>query len=198
VLDPEPALSVILLDLARWIARETLSPLHKCVQMMLPPGLRPQAYQMLTPLVAAVPAGLPAPAEALLAHLISRGPLKNSQVKTALKTVDLRRARRYLQRRGFITVERLLRMPRVNPRTIRLVRLSAPRENWETGLTRLRRLDLYMAVLEFLEREGKPVELDVVYAETDARVNHINTLEKRDLVSYSRKEIIRDPLGDSV
>ena len=69
-------------------------------------------------------------------------------------------------------------MPRINPRTVRLVELRAPRENWESGLTRLRRLDLYTAVLEFLEREGKPVELDVVYAETDAQLNHINTLGK--------------------
>lgn len=198
VLDPEPALRVTLLELSRWIARETLSPLHKCVQMMLPPGLRPQAYQLVTPLVNAVPSGLPAPAEALLKYLISRGPLKNSQIKTALKTVDLRRARRYLQGRGFISVERLLRMPRINPRTIRLVELREPRENWETGLTRLRRIDLYMAILEFLEREGKPVELDVVYAETDAQVNHINMLEKRGLIAFSRKEMIRDPLGDSV
>ena len=198
VLDPEPALSVLHLELARWVARETLSPLHKCVQMMLPPGLRPQAYQLLTPLVNVVPSGIPAAAEKLLTMLISRGPLKNSQVKRALETVDLRRARRYLQRRGLIAVDRLLRMPRVNPRTIRMVRLRAPRANWEGGLTRLRRLDLYLAVLEFLEREGKPVELDVVYAVTGAQVNHINMLEKRGLVSFSRKEMIRDPLGDRV
>ena len=100
VLDPEPALSVVHLELARWIARETLSPLHKCVQMMLPPGLRPQAYQLVTPLVNAVPPGLPAPAETLLRYLIKRGPLKNSQLKSALKTIDLRRARRFLQGRG--------------------------------------------------------------------------------------------------
>jgi primosomal protein N' (replication factor Y) len=198
VLDPEPALSVMHINLARWIARETLSPLHKCVQMMLPPGLRPQAYQLLIPLVSAVPAGLPAAAETLLAYLIERGPRKNSQVKRALKTVDLRRARRYLQGRGFISVERLLRMPRINPRTEQLVRLSVPRENWEGKLTRLRRLDLYRAILEFLEREGKPVELDVVAAETGAPVNYVKTLEKRGLVSSSLKEIIRDPLSESV
>ncbi len=198
VLDPKPALRGALLELARWIARETLSPLHKCVQMMLPPGLRPQAYQLVTPQVNAVPPGLPAPAETLLRYLIKRGPLKNSQLKSALKTIDLPRARRYLQGRGYISVERLLRMPRINPRTVRLVELRAPRENWETGLTRLRRLDLYTAVLEFLEREGKPVELDVVYAETDAQLNHINTLEKRGLIAFSRKEITRDPLADSV
>ena len=198
VLDPDPALSVLHLDLARWIARETLSPLHKCVQMMLPPGLRPAAYQLLTPLVKVVPEGLPAPAEALLTYLISRGPLRYSQLRTALKTVDLRRARRFLKGRSLISVERLLRMPRVKPRTVRLVELSTVRENWVNGLTRLRRLDLYMAILEFLEREGKPVLLDVVYAETGAQLNHINTLEKRGLISFSRREILRDPLGDKI
>lgn len=198
VLDPEPALSERHLALARWMARETLAPLHKCVQMMLPPGLRPKAYQMLTPLVNVVPSGLPIPAEKVLSYLIARGPLKNVQVRRALPNVDLRRVRRFLESRGLIVVERSLTMPRVNPRTIRMVRLVTSRKDWDEGLIRLRRLDLYLTVLEFLEREGKPVEVSVVYAETGAQVNHLSTLEKRGLISFSQKEVIRDPLGDRI
>ncbi|MDF1513743.1 MAG: primosomal protein N', partial [Anaerolineae bacterium] len=81
---------------------------------------------------------------------------------------------------------------------VRMVRLNAPREDWQQGMVRLRRLDLYMAVLEFLERENQAVELEVVYAVTGAKINHINTLEKRKLVTYSRKEVIRDPLGNHI
>ncbi len=40
VLMPEPVLSTPLRALARWMARETLAPLHECVQTMLPPGMR--------------------------------------------------------------------------------------------------------------------------------------------------------------
>ena len=61
VMEPEPTLSESLLALARWMSLETLSPLHKCVEAMLPPGLRPQAYLLLTALVKHVPQELADP-----------------------------------------------------------------------------------------------------------------------------------------
>ena len=66
VLDPEPVLDETRRKLAQWIARETLAPLHKCVQTMLPPGMRPKAYLRLTPLVTQLPPDLPDPAADLL------------------------------------------------------------------------------------------------------------------------------------
>ena len=198
VLDPEPVLRETLLDLAHWMARETLAPLHKCVQTMLPPGMRPKAYLRLTPLVFTAPAGLPPAAEALLRLLIERGPLRGSQIAAAFKGGEWRQARYMLQKQGYIKSERLLRMPRVQPKIVRMVRLVAPRESWEAGLAGLHRLDLYPAVLGFLEGEGQPVTVDVVYAETGAQAAHLKVLERRGLVSFSREEVFRDPLADMV
>lgn len=198
VLDPQPALSAKLLDLARWMSRETLTPLHKCIQTMLPPGLRPRVYLRLTAQVSTVPEKLPAPAEALLALLIQRGTQTSAQVKQALKGVDLRRARYYLKKRKLIKVERLLRMSAVRPKTIQKIRLIVPRPLWDDKLRGLRRLDLYRRVLEFLDREAQPVELSVVYAETGAQIGHLKTLDKRDLVAFSREEVLRDPLSEMI
>ncbi|MCU0521447.1 MAG: hypothetical protein MUF84_12230, partial [Anaerolineae bacterium] len=58
VLDPEPVLNDRMMRLAHWLARETLAPLHRCIQPMLPPGMRPQVYLRLIPRVSQVPAGL--------------------------------------------------------------------------------------------------------------------------------------------
>lgn len=198
VLDPEPTLSADLLDLARWMARETLAPLHKCVQTMLPPGLRPRVYLRLTAQVTAVPEKLPAPAEALLDLLIRRGTLTSAQVKQALKSVDVRRARYYLKKRGLIKVERLLRMAAVRPKTVRLVRLVAPRPQWDAKMRGLRRRDLYRSVLELLVNETQPLELSVVYAETGAQAAHLKTLEKRGLIAFSQQEVLRDPLAEMI
>jgi primosomal protein N' (replication factor Y) (superfamily II helicase) len=194
VLDPEPALGALLLDLAHWISRETLTPLHLCVQQMLPPGLRPQAYLKLTPKVTQVPADLPKPAARLLELLLERGPLTSPQLLTALKGVDIRRARITLKRKGVITVERLLRMPRVSPKTVPMVQLAVDRAGWDEGLAGLQRTPLYRAVLEFLEEEGDLVEVSVVRAETGAGSYHVGKLEERGLITTSRQEVIRDPL----
>ncbi|MGC9349250.1 MAG: replication restart helicase PriA, partial [Anaerolineae bacterium] len=198
VLDPEPAVTETLLRLARWMARETLAPLHKCIEVMLPPGMKPKAYLLLTPLVHQVPEDLPAPAASLLRLLVERGQLRSTQIQRALKGVDWRRARYYLKRRGLIEVERRLRLPRVRPRTIRMVRLVAPRSEWAAKLSGLRLTDLYRSILDFLAQEGEPVEASVVRAETGAETYHLRTLEERGAVAFHREEVIRDPVGETV
>ncbi len=198
VLDPEPALRETLLDLARWMAQETLAPLHLCVQTMLPPGLRPAATLRLTALVQAAPAELPGPAEKVLKLLITRGSLKESEVKSALKGVDIARARRALKQRGLIKVERLLYMPRILPQVMQLAQVSAPRAAWDDGLKGLRRVDLYLRILAFLATEGTPTPLSVIYAETGAEVQHLKMLESRGLIAFSQTEVVRDPLADMI
>ncbi|NBD35420.1 MAG: DEAD/DEAH box helicase, partial [Chloroflexi bacterium] len=198
VLDPEPVLDETRRTLAQWIARETLAPLHKCVQTMLPPGMRPKAYLRLTPLVTQLPPDLPDSAAALLRLLLRRGPLRSSQIARALTEIDWHAARRTLQRRDLIKVERRLRLPHVRPKTVRKARLIAPPAQWEQKMSGLRRTQLYRAILSFLEEEGGPVELDVICAETGAQSYHLKMLDQRELISFSREEIVRDPLADLI
>ena len=198
ILEPESTLSESLLDLARWMSQETLAPLHKCVETMLPPGLRPQAYLLLTPLVSHVPPDLASPAEHVLRLLIRRGPLKHTQIKASLKGVNVRRGRQLLKRAGFIKVERRMRLPRISPQMVRMVRLTAPRAHWQQGLKGVRRMDLYHRILNFLESEEAPVQVTVVYAETGAQLHHLKMLEGRSLVAFSQEEAMRDPLADLI
>lgn len=198
VLDPESVLSPTLLQLAEWMARETLAPLHKCAELMLPPGMRPRAYLRLTPLLGHVPPDLPQAAASLLELLLDRGALTSSQISRALKHLDLRRARYYLQSKGFIKVERLLRLPQASTKTVPTVQLAVPRSQWEAALSGLRLLDSYMAVLAFLEGESAPVDFSVVRAETGVDTYHIRMLEDRGLVTTGREIVIRDPLSDMI
>ncbi|MFN2109399.1 MAG: primosomal protein N' [Anaerolineae bacterium] len=198
ILYPDPVLDVDMLDLAQWISHETLAPLHQCVKTMLPPGLRATVYLRLSAQVAAVPSDLPEPAAQLLQTLIQRGALTSAQVKRALKGVDVRRARRYLQKRDLIEVERLLRLNIVQPKVNRLARLVVPRAQWETGLDGLRDLTLYRRILDFLEGEAQPVEVDVVYAETGAKYYHLKMLVGRGLIAFSHEEVLRDPLAEMI
>lgn len=198
VLDPTPVLSEQMLKLAEWMAREFMAPFHRCVQAMLPPEMRPRAYLRLTPLVMQVPSGLEDAEASLLHLLITQGPQTDAQVRRKLRQVDVRHVRHVLQQKGYIRVERLLRLPRTRPKLVPLVRLVAPREQWAQGLTKLRRTELYTEVLEFLEREAKPVEMTVVRAETGAEPSHLKRLEERGLIAFGHQEVMRDPLGDLV
>ncbi|MCJ7550948.1 MAG: hypothetical protein MUQ30_14845, partial [Anaerolineae bacterium] len=149
-LDPEPVLGDRLLELARWMSRETLAPLHRCVQVMLPPGMRPKAFLRLVPRVDHVPPDMPRPAVALLQLLVDRGTLRDDQARAALRHVDVRRARQYLKRQGYIDVARVLRMPGVRVKQVRVVQLAVERPAWEAGLVGLQRGQLYRSVLAFL------------------------------------------------
>ncbi len=198
VLYPDPVLDDGLLDLAQWMARETLAPLHQCIQVMMPPGLRATVYLRLESRVHTAPADLPDPAARLLEMLIRRGALTSAQVKQALKGVDVRRARHYLQKRRLIEVERLLRLNIVQPKVTRLARLIAPRAQWEAQLRGLRDVALYQGILDFLAGETQPVELEVVYAETGAKFYHLKTLAERGLIAFSHEEVLRDPLAEMI
>lgn len=198
ILDPEPVLTDTMLRMANWLSRELLAPLHRCIQLMLPPGMNPQAILHLVPRVREVPAGLPRQATALLQLLVDRGPLTSTQVQSALGRIDLRRTRQFLKRRGYIDVERSLRLPRVAPKTVAIVSLAVPREQWQARLSGLKSTEVYLAVLDFLEEEEAPVEASVVLAETDATAYHLGKLHERGLVSTGRQEVVRDPLEEMV
>lgn len=198
VLDPEPVLTPALLDLARWMASETLTPLYACVKTMLPPGLRPRKLLRLTPLTATLPPDLPPHAQTLLELLLARGPLRREQINTALHRRDWQRAMTWLQRKGYIQVERTQTLPQQQPRMVRMAALLLPRETWETALAGLKLTELYRAILELLERESGPVETEVICAETGARPEHVKTLQRRGLLAFSSAEMVRDPLTDMI
>ncbi|MGC9356460.1 MAG: primosomal protein N', partial [Anaerolineae bacterium] len=198
LLTEEPVLSPALLHLARWMARETLALLHECVKTLLPPGLRPKTEMLLKAQVSRVPGELPANAEALLRLLIGRGPLRRSQVRSALQGVNWQRAIPYLRSRKLIVTETIQHLPRMRPRTVRTAMLAAPQPAWDAKMAGLQRVDFYRTILTFLEQEDEPVEASVVYAETGAKYYHLKMLHERGLIAFGSEERIRDPLEDLI
>ncbi len=198
LLDAEPVITPALLDLAHWISAETLTPLYTCVKVMLPPGLRPKKLLRLTPLVTAAPADLPPQARILLELLLARGPLRREQINVALRGRNWQRGMTWLQRKGLIQVERTQTLPNVQPRMVQMAALLLPREAWSAALKGVRLTEHYLAVLEFLERESGPVELEVIRAETGAQTAQLRSLQRRGLLALSSAEMVRDPLTDMI
>ena len=197
VVDPEPVLTPVQIELARWMSRETLAPLYECFQVMLPPGVVGMTDSLLA-VVGEIPRGTRlGPVERrLLALLQRRGPLRGRQLDQAFRSRTWRPAAERLVRRGLLKRTPVLAPPRAHPHQVLRVRL-APTIDREKALKGLRS-PLYEAILDYLQTEGQPVDVSWVYANTGCSRYHLDKLEERGLVVLEAEEVWRDPLEGKV
>lgn len=197
LVDPEPALAAVHIELARWMAQESLTPLYECLLQMLPPGVVGQAdVRLEIGAQAAEPPPL-GPLEQRLVDLVRRrGPLRGSQLDRAFPRADWRPAAERLVCRGVLARVPVLPPPRARPRQVAMVSL-VPGAGVEEGLIGLRS-PVYAAVLDFLRQEQGPVDVSWVYAQTGCARRHLDKLEERGLVTLGREEVWRDPLEGRV
>lgn len=196
LVDPRPVLLPAQIELARWIARETFSPLSDCLLMMLPPGVVGLTDTRLELAGDLPPDARLSPLERHLVDLLRRrGPLTGAQIDRAFPRSDWRAAADRLVRRKILTRTPVLAPPRARPLQVTTVRLL-PGANADVlkGL----RSPVYRAVLDFLRAEGGPVDVSWVYAQTGCTRQHLNRLYERGLVVFDREERWRDPLEGRV
>ncbi len=184
LLSAEPLVNETQLALAHWLAESTLTPLHLCVRLFLPPGQRPRVEWEYTARVKRIPPGLALSAEArqLLELLWQRGTVRGAQARRMLPTSALRHARLELLRHQLIRVHRGVGWAGGGRAPIRYVQLLRPPEAWDAGLHGLR-LPVYRAILELLQAEAVPLDVALVYAQCAAQVQHLKTLAERGLVA---------------
>lgn len=197
LVDPDPVLSPEHISLARWMRDEYLASLHECLDAMLPPGMVGHA-DLKVSLTGDVPDGAAnTDAQAqLLDELQRRGPLRGSQLDAALPGVDWRSASEQLKRRDVVDRESFLAPPRARPKRVDTVQL-VPDVDQESALAGLRS-DHYPPILDLLARESGPVPVPRVYEETDGSNYHLKKLEERGVITFSSREVWRDPLDDDV
>ena len=197
LVDTEPVLRPEQLDLAAWMAEQTLAPLIDCLTLMLPPGLAQQADQRYTLTNSSI--APKTPAEKRVFDLLSaRGPLRGRQLAHHLPRQNWRGAIETLVRRGAVQHQSVLNAPTVRPRRIRTVTLAAAPRAAAERLGRSSEADSRRrAVLELLAREPGTLKADWVYAETRATAADLRFLEEHDLVSLGETEVWRDPLADT-
>ncbi len=198
LVDPDPVLTGPQLELARWLSRQTLTPLIDCLTLMLPPGLSQQADVLYT-LVSPEAAAEGEAEKRLLSLLQRRGPLRGRQINRALPRHNWRRAADRLVRRGVVTRQSVLDPPAVRARNVRTARLALPPEQARAGMGELGRPGSEAAarrrrVVELLLQEREPVEVTWLYAECGAKSADLRYLAERGLIALGEAEIWRDPL----
>ncbi len=196
LVDPRPVLLPAQIELARWIADQTLSPLHECLLMMLPPGVVGLTDFRLELAGDLPPDARLSPLERHLVDLLRRrGPLTGAQIDRAFPRSDWRAAADRLVRRKILTRTSVLAPPRARPLQVTTVRLLP---GADADVPKGLRSPVYRAVLDFLRAEGGPVDVSWVYAQTGCTRQHLNQLYRRGLVVFDLEERWRDPLEGRV
>lgn len=203
LVDEFPVVNATQMKLGAWLARETLSPLSSCLDVMIPPGLsqhvdiliRPQ-FELKDPL----PSSLSQMETRLIQLLSERGVLRGRQVETALPQQNWKVAMKSLEKKSLVTTSSYLPPPSVRPKYIKTAQLAIPPEMIDEHLNELGRqagvIQRRTAVLRFLATEPWPVDIAWVYAASQATLADLQKLEELGLIRLSESEVWRDPLKE--
>lgn len=76
-----------------------------------------------------------------------------------------------------------------------LLTTSRPHTEINDHLASLRGISRPAHILRILAREGKPMDVSWIYAQTDSDLQHLKRLEKHELITLGEKEVWRDSLA---
>ena len=202
LVDDQPALTAAQIELAHWIADETLSPLGACVDLMLPPGLsqRTDSLIRLNPDHKIQIEELAPLEKRIISLLDKRGPLRGRQIDSAIRQVDWRGTLRKLVREGILLSRAILPEPTVGPKSVRKVRLAIPSDQITQHSESLSKVDSVqerrLRVLQYLAQQPSEVTPGEIYRHTGANHGDLIVLEKVSLIYIQEAQVWRDPLED--
>jgi primosomal protein N' (replication factor Y) len=199
LIDPQPVLTPLQIQLAQWISDHYLAPAIDCFTMMLPPGLSKRADQLYSLNMDGLKLQTP-DATSLINLLQAKGPLRGRQIDRALTNQSKWRvAAEPLVRRGVLSRHSVLEPPTVSAKHVRTARLAATLARVEAARPYLSKAPAkaarLSAVLDFLANDFDPVDVSWVYAETGARLQDLRDLAEMGLVDLGEAEVWRDSLA---
>ena len=185
LVDAQPVLTADQLELGRWLAENTLSPLGACLNAMIPPGLSQHA-DLVVRLIPTGTSGVPAMAESsqpghrkpskteglperILNLLKERESFHGRQLESAFPHQNWRAAIYSLKKQNLVTVQSILPPPSVRAKVGRTVYLAVPAEAIQAQMDKLGKTgspaaERRLSILRFLQQEGTPVEVAWIYA----------------------------------
>ncbi len=209
ILDPDPVLTPLQINLAHYISEETLSPLGVTLLAMVPAGLSVQAdieYRLPEDSLAQLESGEPlleeiTPAQQRLVDLLrERGPLRGRQLDRALPHKNWRKTAGALARRGVLVSHSTLGDPSVKPKLERRLVFRGNPAEARDGMGNLANkgfpaaLARREAVLKMIMAADQALPLTEIYRDTGANLNDLKQLVKRGLAEIREVPVLRDPL----
>lgn len=208
LLDRDPVVGEVQLELAHWMSRTYLAPLAECVRLFIPPGMSRRGDVVITPVI---PPEQIEPRDDTQARLLCllqrRGPLRGRQIARSLSRRYWQGAVSDLVARGLALREPVLDPPAINEKRVRIVEPAVAPGRVEEAIARhlapaeapanrrgvlQRRAD----VLRLLARAGEPLEVGEVYAAVaGCTLADLRALAEDDLLILREQAIWRDPLA---
>jgi primosomal protein N' (replication factor Y) len=191
LVDPQPVLTALQLDLAHWMSAHYLCPLFDTMSLMLPGGLRRRSIPVVT---VAKKADLDLTEEAISIMEAVREsdglPTKEAKARFGAAEIEA------LIDEGLLLQQERLPEPRVRPKTISVVRLSVSEEERQAAYRVLGRDTMQATVLAWLAQQESHVPLDEVEAATGASTSSVRTLANKGLVRIRPQAILLDVAED--
>jgi len=193
-----PVITPTQIALAHWMRDEYLTTLTHCLYAMLPPGLvRPTriVYHLAVP-KESLPANLTGTARAVANLLVSKGPLRVTQLQyhLKLKRNTVHRALAQLRRHRLVKSESVL-LPVGRPRQVRFVRLLADDATIAAAWPHLGHDSAQARVLRHLAATDDPLPtLADVCAAADCSPGPVQALARRGWMSLAPRQQTLIPL----
>jgi len=200
LLDSEPVMTSVQIELAEDMAGDTLSPLAGAIGLFLPSGLSQQAdiqYSITSRQMP--PDGEAGMVQKRILNLLGKlGPMRGRQIDRHFGPQDWRKAAEWLVKRGILEKRPLLPPVTVRPKYVRVAQLAAPLEVAQEALSNLGKTQYTQrrraAALSYLMRELDEVNVAWVYAESGCNLADLQELAERGLIILRENEVWRDPL----
>ena len=198
IIDLEPVLTSVQIELAHWMSNYYLAPLIQCLHLMLPPGLEQRAVLTVELREAAdqrIRGKLTREQRVVIEFLRREGKQRVRDLARALKLEDPRPLIDQLARRGIVVKRWELEKPRVRPKRARFVRLLADAEQIARTIPRLGHSSKQADVLQFLLACADPLPtLSDIYAQVGCSKAPVRALAEKGLVQITDKRILVAPL----
>ncbi|MGB1285140.1 MAG: replication restart helicase PriA [Aggregatilineales bacterium] len=193
LLDPQPVMTTMHLELGLWMSREYLAPPGYCLWMMLPPGITGHSARSIY--LADVDFETKS---ALQTHILmllrDESPLPEKDLKreTQSSAKKLKTALRALQKKQVITIESTLTPPNVKTKTVRTVRLAIPK----SVLTNTKITPKQQPIIDYLLAHPGQQDESAVREATGCSRGVIKTLIKNGILAQGERPAFQVSLAD--
>jgi primosomal protein N' (replication factor Y) (superfamily II helicase) len=199
LIDPEPIVNSIQIDLAENLSRDTHNSLASIISLFLPTGLANQSDILYSINSQINVQNISESQRRFLNLLRKRGQLRGRQIDRSLPNRDWRRSIQSLVRKGIISTQSILPPPRVRPKFIRVAQLAVTPEIAWAEMNNLGKttntLSRRQKALQFLIKVPEAINVSWVYAESGCNLGDLQVLAERELIVLFETEIWRDPVS---
>ncbi|MEN8098285.1 MAG: hypothetical protein ABFQ89_04355, partial [Chloroflexota bacterium] len=187
---PEPVIDPVRLRLAEWLTEKYLCTWTEALRLMLPPGLSQRADTVLdlNPEASLEGQRLTANQRKLVNLLQEHGTLRGKQITKLAPELKWQAAAAQLDRRGLIRRASVLDAPRIKPKTVDVVKVTADESKWTEVFPLLGRRTAATQALIVIAGNDNPVSIDEIVSTAGCKPQHVKSLVDRGFAQYTSSD----------